>query len=101
MLVLYKICYIYIAARNKYNWNALNNVTKKMLVLDKICYIYIAARNKYNWNAFNNYNIKNPTTKKVGHSVQKWGIATTVFLNVGALRLRVWGIATLRLGHCD
>ena len=29
------------------------------------------------------------------------GIATTVFQNVGALRLRGWGIATLKLGHCD
>ena len=39
----YKICYIYIyiAARNKYSWNAFNNVTKTMLVLYKICYIYI------------------------------------------------------------
>ena len=122
MLVLYKICYIYIytyiyvyiyiyiAARNKCNWNAFNDVTKKMLVLYKICYIYIAARKKCNWNVFSNLTIifsniyiyiKNPTTKKVGHSVQKWGIATTVFQNVGALRLRGWGIATLKLGHCD
>ena len=46
MLVLYNICYIYIAGRNKYNWNAFNNVTKKMLVLYKICYIYIYCRTK-------------------------------------------------------
>ena len=39
--------------------------------------------------------IKNPTTKKVGHSVQKWGINC----NYGVPKCG--GIVTSRLGHCD
>ena len=46
-------------------------------------------------------NIKKTAITKVGHSVQKWSTATAVFQNVGALRIRGWSIATLRLGHCD
>ena len=38
----------HVKTQNNCNWNTFNNVTKKMLVLYKICYIYIAARNKYN-----------------------------------------------------